>query len=469
MKKILATALLTSVLSLTIMPALAINSKNADEIYYNPAQKRGHFSRKKTDEQMNEYKFAYINYDWWNIFEDDYLNAYIRQAIENNHQLKASTLATQEYYQAMKMQFSQELPQVMGGIAPAYVKMPGTTHSAWSYAVPLFASYEADIFLKNHDKTKSAKKSYEASLQDERSAYISIASAVGTTYLNIVKLDKIIAIQQEITDMRSKLYELEKLRYEEGISSSMDVVQTEKGFILAQDSLIELKKAHYQLLTQFAVLIGESPENIDTLTRKSFDELGYLKEIPTEISTETIINRPDYIKAEKLVEKAGLDVRVAKKEFLPTFAVGGVALFNNSELAHLFTTKGALTAIGLNAIGSLFTGGRKVANLKMKKAQYKRILENYYQTNLTAVQEVNNSLFVLKSDDERYQQLLGQYKDEMNSYELNEERYKEGVLSEYDLMRYRESLLTLEKQIDSYKINSLVNLIGLYKATASDM
>ncbi len=57
----------------------------------------------------------------------------------------------------------------------------------------------------------------------------------------------------------------------------------------------------------------------------------------------------------------------------------------------------------------------------------------------------------------------------MNSYELNEERYKEGVLSEYDLMRYRESLLTLEKQIDSYKINSLVNLIGLYKATASDM
>lgn len=469
MKKTIVSALLMSIFSLTFTPVFAINANTQNENYYNPAQKRGHFSRKKTDEQMNEYKFAYVNYDWWNVFEDEYLNSYIKQAIENNHQLKASTLATQEYYQAMKMQFSQELPQVMGGVAPAYVKMPGTTHSAWSYAVPLFANYEFDLFLKNHDKTKSAKRSYEASLQDERSAYISIASAVGTTYLNIVKLDKLISIQQEITDMRAKLLELEKLRYEEGISSSMDVVQTEKGFILAQDNLIELKKIHYQLLTQFAVLIGESPENIDKLTRKDFNELGYLKEIPTEISTETIVNRPDYIKAEKMVEKAGLDVRVAKKEFLPTFAVGGVALFNSSELAHLFTTKGALTAIGINAVGSFFTGGRKIANLKMKKAQYKRILENYYQTNLTAVQEVNNSLFILKSDDERYKQLLGQYENEIHAYELNEERYKEGVLSDYDLMRYRESLLTIEKQLDQYKIDSLVSLIGVYKATASDM
>ena len=81
---------------------------------------------------------------------------------------------------------------------------------------PAIVNYEADIFLKNHDKTKASKKQYEASLQDERAAYISIASAVATTYFNIVKLDEIINYQEQIVDLRKNIYELTKLCNQEG-------------------------------------------------------------------------------------------------------------------------------------------------------------------------------------------------------------------------------------------------------------
>jgi len=57
--------------------------------------------------------------------------------------------------------------------------------------------------------------------------------------------------------------------------------------------------------------------NIDELKRISYDELIYKKPIPQEISSDIITQRPDYMAAEKQVEKAGLDVRIAKKEFLP--------------------------------------------------------------------------------------------------------------------------------------------------------
>ena len=73
------------------------------------------------------------------------------------------------------------------------------------------------------------------------------------------------------------LYNIEKLRYEEGISSSMDVVNSEKSYISAQNDLIELKKYHHTMLNQFAVLIGESPENINNIKRKSLDEINYTK------------------------------------------------------------------------------------------------------------------------------------------------------------------------------------------------
>lgn len=452
-------------LSLNIMPVCAIDNSSTTET---PKVKRSLFA-KKDKVKNNQYKFDYVNYEWWNTFGDEFLSAYIKRAIENNHDLKASTLMTQEYFQAMRMQFSQELPQIGGGFGTGYNKMPGVTNAEWNFAVPVFASYELDLFLKNRDKTRSAKKNYEASLQDERAAHIAIVSAVGTTYLNLVRLDKTIKLQQNIVDIRSKLYELEKLRYDEGISSSMDVVNSEKSLITAQNMLIDAQKIHYKLLNQFAVLIGESPENAAGILRKDFDSLNCTQTIPAEISTEVITSRPDYVKAELQVQKAGLDVRVAKKDFLPSLDLGGLALFNNANFGSLFTTKGMLAGLGGGIGMSLFTGGRKIANLRLKKATYQRILENYYQTNLRSIQEVNDALFVLKSDDERYNQLVKQYELESENYALHEIRYEEGVISEFDLLRYKEGLLTLENQLDAYKTDRLTSFIGLYKAVGSKL
>ena len=464
MKKIIAAALLLSIITTYGMPALAIN---AQEDTSAPKQKRSLFVKKSKVKDNNQYKFDYINLDWWDSFGDEYLSAYIRQAIEKNHDLKASSLVTQEYYQAMKAQFASELPQVGAGFLPGFSKFPGSTSSGWGFALPIYASYEVDLFLKNRDKTKSTKKTYEASLQDERSAHISVASAVGTTYLNIVQMDEMLKIQEEIVNLRENLYELEKLRFEEGISSSMDVVNSEKAFITAQNNFIEMKKQHYKMLNQFAVLIGESPENADQIKRKTLAEINISKTIPAEIATEVITSRPDYLKAEIAVEKAGLDVRVAKKEFLPSITIGGMGIFTANDLGSMFTTKNMLAGIGGGLLWPLFTGGQRVANLKMKKAQYERILETYLQTNLTSIQEVNDSLYVLKSDDKRYNQLVKQYDLESKNYKLNEQKYGEGVISKFDLLRYEENLLSLEQQLNQYKTERLVSFIGLYKSTGS--
>lgn len=463
MKKVIATALLLSLIGVNTMPALAINSDTSA-----PQQKRSLFARKAKIDK-NQYRFDYVNLGWWDSLGDEYLSGYIRQAIDKNHNLKASTLVTQEYYQAMKAQFASELPQVGAGFLPGYSKMIGTTHSDWGFALPVYASYELDLFLKNRNKTQSTKKTFEASVQDERSAHISVASAVGTTYLNIVRMDKTIKLQEKIVDLRSNLYDLEKLRYDEGISSSMDVVNSEKSLITAQNDLIELKKQHFKLLNQFAVLIGESPENAANLQRKSLEELNDSQTIPAEIATDVITSRPDYLKAELSVQKAGLDVKVAKKEFLPSLNLGGFGLFNASDLGSLFTTKNMLIGFGAGIISPLFTGGQRVANLKMKKATYERILETYYQTNLTAIQEVNDALYVLKSDDERYNQLIKQYNLESSNFGLNQVKYTEGVISKFDLLRYEENLLALEKQLDLYKTERLMGFIGLYKSTGSKL
>ncbi len=464
MKKTIITLLLASFIITDISPVMAIGNKNNNETKKVSISKT-HKQRLKSD----DFKYEYINYNWWDNFNDSILTGYVDKAIKNNYDLKMATIAVDEYYQAVKLQFANELPQAGVGFSPAYVKSPGTTSSDWSFATPAIVNYEADIFLKNHDKTKAAKKEYEQSLQNERAAYIAIASAVGTTYLNIVKLDKMISLQEEIVKDRKVIYELMLARNKEGLTSTADTVKANKAYIAGMTTLTEYKKQRKILLNQLCVLIGENPNKSETLTRISYDELNYNGVIPTEIASEIIEQRPDYIKAEQMIEKAGIDVRVAKKEFLPSINLTGLALFLGGELGSAWTTKNALTALAAGANWSLFTGGRKIANLKIKKDEYERVLNNYYQTNLTAIQEVNDALITINHDDKKYQDTKRQAQLERQDYGFSSAKYEQGIISKLDLIQMKENVLSTDKLVADQKINCLVDYIGLYKAVGSQL
>lgn len=465
MKKTIAIALLAGFITMNIAPVFAIEDSKKSTA----APKQYKSMVKKNKKTSDEYKYAYINMDWWKNFNDDNLNGYILKAIQNNYDLKMATLAVEEYYQQTRMQFANELPKVNAGFAPNLIKMPGVTNTEGVFAVPAMAQYEIDLFLKNRDKTKSSKKLWEGSKLDERSAYISIASAVGTTYLNILKLDKIIALQEEIVKDRKEIYDLMLLRNKEGITSTADTVRANKAYVAGNTDLIDLKKQREQLLHSMCVLIGESPENANSITRASIDDLNFSGVIPAEIASEVIVQRPDYMKAEKMVEKAGIDVRVAKKEFLPSISLTGLALFNANDIGSIFSTKGMLAALGGSVMYPFFTGGARIATLKLRKAEYERILNNYYKTNLTAIQEVNDSLVSIKMDKQKMDETLKQAQMEKADYGYNQHRYNEGTISKLDLIQFKENVLVTDKLVASNKVDCLVDYIGLYKAVGSQL
>ena len=467
MKKTIISLLLASFILTEVSPmaCLAIGSNNTTKEPKKVSITKTHKQRAKSD----EFKYEYINYAWWNNFNDPILTGYIDRAIKNNYDLKMATIAVDEYYQAMKIQFANELPTAGVGFGPGYSKMPFTTSSSWGFAMPAFASYEVDLFLKNHDKTNASKKEYEASLQDERSAYIAIASAVGTTYFNIVKLDKMITLQEDIVKDRKTIYNLMLARNKEGLTSTADTVKANKSYIAGNTDLTEYKKQRTKLLNQLAVLIGESPNNSESLTRISYDNLHFSGNLPSEVSTDVIMQRPDYLKSEKMLEKAGIDVKVARKEFLPTFNIGAFAMFLSNDLGSLWTTKNALAGLGGGLGLPLFTGGRRIANLRLKKDEYERLLNDYQKTNLTAIQEVNDALISIRLDHEKYQDVEKQAKLEREDFGYSTNKYNQGTISKLDLIQVKENVLFTDKQVVNDKINCYVNYIGLYKAVGTQL
>lgn len=465
MKKVISIALLASMLGMNFVPVFAMTNSNEST---KTTKQFKSMIKKSKKQKSNDYKYAYVNAVWWNNFNDANLSGYIDKAIKNNYDLKMATLAVEEYYQNTKLQFANELPQIGVGFAPYYTKILGANWD-WGFATPAYVNYEADIFLKNRDKTKSVKKLYEASQFDERAAYISVASAVGTTYLNIVRLNKIIDLQKQIVNLRQDIYNLMLSSNKEGLISTADTVKANKSLVAGQTDLIELQKQQKKLLHSFAVLIGESPENVNELTFTPYDQIRFTGSIPTEISSDIIVQRPDYLRAEKMLEKAGIDVRVAKKEFLPSINITGIALFNSSEIGSAWSTGSMLGSLAAGAMLPLFTGGKRVANLKLKKTTYERMLQDYYKTNLTAIQEVNDALVSVKLDKEKMAETQKQAALERKDFSYNQKKFNQGTISRLDLIQVQENLLSIDKLVAQQNIECMVDYIGLYKSVGSKL
>ena len=468
MKKILSTTLLISILSLNMTPVFAIGSSDKKGSENSTKQLKTAVNKSKKV-KSDDYKYAYVNMNWWDNFNDPILTGYINKAIVNNYDLKMATLAVEEYYQNTKIQFANELPTIGVGFAPNYTKMPNSTSWGWGFATPAYVNYEADIFLKNHDKTKSVKKLYEASQFDERAAYISVASAVGTTYLNIARANKIIELQEQIVALRQQIYDLMLASNREGLVSTSDTVKANKNLVAGQTELTELQKQRQQMLHALAVLIGESPENTNELTITAYDNINFTGEIPAEIASDIIEQRPDYMRAKTMLEKAGIDVKVAKKEFLPSINITGIALFNSSNFGSAWSTGSMLGSLAAGAMLPLFTGGKRLANLRFQKTEYERVLQDYYKTNLTALQEINDALVAINKDKEKMANTLKQAQLEKTDYNYNFKKFEQGTISKLDLIQVQENLLSIDKLVAQQNVECMVDYIGLYKSVGSKL
>ena len=453
MKRLLSLAIIASLMMSFALPSLAIEE----------AAKVKKTKLEKIRPTQN--KHEYINMSWWQGFNDDYLNSYITKALENNKDLKMATLTIDEFYQNVVSQRSAQLPQINAGFLPGYSDLGKGASDA--YAFPIFASWELDIYGKNSNKTNSVRKLWEASILDERAAYISIASAVGSTYINIVKLDAQIDLQEDIVRLRKEIFEMMEISNKEGLISTSDLVKANQSYVIGVTNLTEMKKNRSKLLHQLAVLTGDSPNNIEEYARADYKTLAYSGVIPEYVASEVIMQRPDYLKAEKMLEKAGIDVKVARKECLPAINLGGLVLFNAQNIGSLFTTSNALWGLGGGLLHPIFAGGRIKANLKAKKIAYERSLKNYEKVNLTSMQEVNDTLVSINMDKEKLSKQKEVQALEEKDFELTKLKYAEGVIAKLDLNQKEENLLNVNKMVYSSEFDCMIDYISYYKAVGA--
>lgn len=419
----------------------------------------------------NEQNALQLNITWWENFGDYYLTDYVIKTTNDNYDVKINKLTTLIQKEYVKESLGRELPQL--SLYPSLARdrfSNSDTKYLTTLILPVGVNYEADIWLKNRTATKIAKKEYEAIKYDEFAKLISLTSLTASTYIEISGLDKEIELQEELVKTRKKIAELMNINFQAGLCSSMDVTNVEQLSIEAENELETLKQTRNLALNMLSVLIGESSENSSEITRGLFDEINIPQNIPNEIKSEIIDKRPDILKAEAELQASALDVKLARKAFLPSINLSGFLGFNSTSFAKAFNWESFVINGTAGFLQPLFTGGQLRARLRAKKYNYDRMLAFYQQTILTSIQEINDGLVNVKSTDKLFTNSCKNVSLEEDKYNNNiMYKYQKGYLSYLDTLEYKEKLLLFQKDETQNKINYLLSIIGLYKSTAGNI
>ena len=431
----------------------------------------------KTKSNSNEnYRLEYLNLDWWQKYNDPVLTDYISTAFKNNQDLKIATLNVKQSEQVVKQAFASQLPQlgfqgdVFRDFRSANVKLGDVIvkdYSQSNFFLPLTMSYEVDIWGENYLKTKSFKKQLEMVKQNERASYISLTSAVASEYFNLVKLDKLIKNQQELVKLQTEIVRLENLKYKNGLCPITELMDEKQLLTQLQEELNVYIDKRLIVGRQLGVLTGEREKDLSLMPRSDYSIITLLP-LPDSINAEVIQYRPDFMKAEEYIQKIGIDVKVAKRDFLPKFILYGQAGFSAYNLTNIFGNHTFKSLVGFMPSIDLFTGGAKMARLRYNKLELEKAQQIYEKTILTSIQEVNNSLCGALTRELNYNESVKRYNLENDKFNLAQKKFDIGAKSNLEMMKDREKLLVAEKDKVNSQVNYLISTLSIYKAVGGN-
>lgn len=425
----------------------------------------------KTKNIQNNNDLQYMNLTWWQKFNDQKLNDYLMTIYKNNPDLKIATIKNKQSQQVMKQAFANQLPQLyfngtmqreFTGSTQRFGDVVIPDYNQAHYILPLTMSYEVDLWGENYLKTKSLKKQIEMTTQDERASYISISSNFASNYYTLVGIDKLIQNQKDLLEIEQNIVNLEEQKYNSGLCPIAEVLSEKQSLTQMQERLNSLEERQDIVVNQLITQLGD--RMLTKIDRSNYDSISAIP-TPNEISTEYIGNRPDVQKAELYIQKTGIDIKVARRDFLPKFRVYGQIGFNSYDWCRMFAPHTFLSTAGVAPSLDLFTGGYKKAVLKYNKLEYEKALQIYEKAILTSIQELNDAMMSIKTANSNYEKSKERFNLEKEKLDLSNNQYKIGGRAKLDNMKDQQNILIVEEDMVTNNINRVISTINLYKAT----
>jgi len=410
--------------------------------------------------------------EWWTVFSDPELNQYETQATKSNQTIEIARNQLLQARASARISTAGLFPQLSAGVSaqrsqtsagkPTTSGVPLAAPSTQNdFLIPFNLNWEADLFGGLRRGVESANAAYQASAAGLENTRLLITSEVAVDYFTLRELDAEIAVVDASVEYQAKSLQLVQNRHAGGIASGLDVAQQETLLNSTRTQAILLRRQRAQFEHAIATLVGV-PASSFSIPVRPLDTA--LPAVPIGIPSDVLERRPDVAQAERLMAAQNAQIGVAKSAFYPGINLSAGGGFESSDIGKIITASTGFWALGANVAETVFSGGRRRAQVDFATSAYGVSVANYRQTVLTAFQEVEDSLSGLSVLARAAETQHLSVDAAQRALKIANDRYSGGLVTYLDVINAEQALLDSQRLATQLLGQRLIASVTLVKA-----
>lgn len=373
---------------------------------------------------------------WWKNYKDKELESLIQQARSRNPNLKrARSRISTAWYQRGVLRaaffpssgfFATDQHGILNFDKDEFNIDP---FSSQETVIQQTLGWDLDIFGQNKRIVEAQTAQYESQIEGWRDAMIFITAEVAIHYFALRTLEARIETSEEAIATFTEMYRIIKTRHELGIAPELEVTEAHSRLRVQESVKPQLQREMALVKNKLASLCGMYPTQLNEyMTFNTADIPIPPKNIDTGIPVDILRSRPDVRRAERDIAAQSARVGVATAELYPKLSISGA-------ISYRFLQSGGITEL-LQRVGGLgptvrwnvFNAGRDRNRIEENKSILEEVIQTYEATVYAAVEEVENSLSLVKNESIRVKQLKEAAASQKKNASQMIEAYKTGLV-----------------------------------------
>ncbi len=365
-----------------------------------------------------------IQDNWLATFNDEQLNALVREAVTNNPDLRVSASRVEEAEQYIELAKAAMRPRVAIAGTGGFKGGGGSDVSSALQGIMLAVSWEPDLWGRMRYARNAAQASYASSQADLEFARQSLAATTAKSWFTASETWLQMQLAADMIKSAENLVSIAEQRRQVGAGSEQDVALARANLGTFQDTEKQVDLAHQQALRALELLLGRYP-SAEVATRETLPPLP--GPVPVGMPLESLERRPDMVAAERRVAAAFNRIGEAKAARLPRLTLNGsVAAIDSDVLDLKKNFQNPIGGFGGTLVAPIYTGGALSTQVKIRTLEQKTAVAEYAAMALRAIGDVENALAEGENLAERRQLLEQIVSDNQRALELEQASYRVG-------------------------------------------
>jgi multidrug efflux system outer membrane protein len=311
--------------------------------------------------------------------------------------------------------------------------------------------WRIDIWREFRNARDAAAQRYFAA--NERRNYFAtrLVAEIAENYYRLMALDKRLETLDQTIELQEQSRKIAVAKLEAGRGTELAVQRFQAEVRKNQSEKLIVKQDIVEAENRINVLVNRVPQPVER-SATGFLNLQ-LRALNVGVPAQLLQNRADIRQAEREVEAAGLDVKVARAHFFPRVDITGGIGYQAFNPRYLFDPDALIYNVAGNLIAPLINKKAIQAEFLSANAKQLESVYNYQRVILNAFTEVVNRVSMVdnynKSIEIKRQQLKAlEFSIEIasNLYQNARAEYIEVLFAQRDLMEARMMLIETKKQ-----------------------